>query len=168
MGVDGGIGGFLKGREMLLGLIERSPNDEAAWWQLVHLDPVLVFDRWAAQPEGFVAPEKWGHMGIALLEAGRESDAIRAWEHALTLAEDMEVAPRLLQHAPGVLWARLRELTSVTEDDELLGDVADLYWQHGNRAEAIQLWRRANRIDLADDEWSQKLWKATAGLDPLE
>jgi tetratricopeptide (TPR) repeat protein len=55
----------------------------------------------------------------------------------------------------------------VHRDDELLGDIADSYWQAGLRDRAIHLWQAAHDFDPSDGEWTEKLRAARAGEDPL-
>jgi tetratricopeptide (TPR) repeat protein len=52
-------------------------------------------------------------------------------------------------------------------DDELLGDIADSYWQAGMRDQAIHLWQSAHDFDPSDGEWREKLRAARDGEDPL-
>lgn len=156
-------------RALLGELVERAPGNSAAWEQLAELDPAFVFERWSADPGAFPAPGAWSVLGDRLLELGREADAVHAWLQGVdALDYSGEAAERLLTHAPALLWARLQDISAKTDNDELVGDVADLHWKDGRRVEAIELWRRANQLDPSDSEWTGKLWRALAGLDPLE
>ena len=49
--------------------------------------------------------------------------------------------------------------------DEIIGDVADIYWGRGQNERAIILWREALSLDPEDGEWKRNLEAAERGLD---
>ena len=51
----------------------------------------------------------------------------------------------------------LEPLLGRVEDDEALGDLADIYAASGNTGKALELYRRAAAIDPEDSEWQGKI-----------
>ena len=48
-------------------------------------------------------------------------------------------------------------LIDTIEDDEALGDLADLYAKDGQIARALEIYRRALELDPEDQEWQGKV-----------
>jgi len=153
---------------LLEGVLARTPDSAEALGTLFELDPergLAYVDAPAAEGLG---PDRLDQAAQLLLERGRDADAVELWLRAVRLdMSDWNALESLQQHAPERLWAHCREVSADTRDDELLGDVADLYWRDGRRDEAVELWRRASRLDPGDSEWTGKLRAVALGSDPL-
>ena len=65
------------------------------------------------------------------------------------------------------LGPEVAESARTSRDDELLGDIADAYWQAGMRDQAIRLWQAAQDFDPGDGEWTGKLRASRSGEDPF-
>jgi tetratricopeptide (TPR) repeat protein len=150
-------------KEALLKALQLNPTHGQAWYQLAELDTgaALQFLNSLSipDPEGEFAVRR----ANLLTREGRTEEATGI---LLNLAETNwdAVSRTLLQTAPDLAVAKARTLN----DDELLGDAADLAWQKDQRERATELWREAARIDPGDSEWRGKLRRVRLGLDPLE
>lgn len=149
---------------ILEGLLARGAGSSNAWAQLLEVDADRMLVLLGERDAGEVEPWVLGRAGDHLIAVGRTADAVEAWAESFARGPtDSDAAARLLEHAPERLWAQCAESSRSSRDDEVLGDIADLYWEHGRKDEAIQLWRRANGIDPQDGEWTDKLRKAALG-----
>ena len=66
------------------------------------------------------------------------------------------------QIAPSVLAAELR----AGSDDQLWGDLGDMYWKMGYRHDAQRCWEQANQIDPGDIKWTGYLHALANGQSP--
>lgn len=78
---------------------------------------------------------------------------------ALLRDNSLQMAERMLTHT--------RSAPTPPDYDELLGNIADVLWRHGQHERAADLWRQAQSIDPGDSEWSDNLRAIAAGRDPM-
>jgi tetratricopeptide (TPR) repeat protein len=157
-----------EGAVILEQILARDPGQSDALQSLLQLAPERGIA--ALQAGGVENVDPWllSQAGHQLAELGRSAEAVDLWLRATaTDLSDQGAVDALVQHAPDRFWEHCRSITVETSDDELLGDVADIYWSHGRRDEAIQLWQRARSLDPGDGEWREKLRAASRGLEPL-
>jgi tetratricopeptide (TPR) repeat protein len=157
-----------EGATMMESLLESDPGNTDALQWLLSVAPERAFERVQSGAVEGVDPWILSQAGARLEAQGRESEAVDLWLRAAQQdLSDGGAIEGLLRRAPEQLWEHCRTITADTRDDELLGDVADLYWQQGRHDEALDLWRRARRLDPGDGEWREKLRAAGRGQDPL-
>jgi tetratricopeptide (TPR) repeat protein len=157
-----------EGLALLEQVLARNPGQPEALESMLRLAPERALK--ALENGGLDRVDPWllGEAGQQLAAAGRTSEAVDLWMRAAAAdLSDEGAVNALLEHAPDRLWDHCREITADTRDDELLGDVGDLYWKQGRHSEAVQLWQRARSLDPGDGEWREKLRAASRGLDPL-
>ncbi len=149
-------------------LLRRAPAQNAALKALLEIAPERALGFLEAAPREELDSRVWRAAAAYHQREGRIADAIDAWMRTIDLnMSDDDACRGLREHAPERLWAHCARVTAGTRDDELLGDVADLYWQSGRTQEAIELWKRARLIDPTDGEWTGKLRNVALGQDPL-
>lgn len=157
-----------EGAQLMERLLEREPGHPDALQWLLSVAPERALEH--VQSGAFEGKDAWilSQAGARLEAQGRASEAADLWLR--TVREDLSddgAVEGLLRLAPEKLWDHCSSITAEARDDELLGDVADLYWRHGRRDEALELWRRARRLDPGDGEWREKLRAASRGVEPL-
>jgi len=102
--------------------------------------------------------EAWGDLGDEYRAAGRESEAIDAYRRAAMLdPADGEWQNNLIDAGIDLDEMIDAWLTSLPEDDERIGDLADALVERGRYEDALQLYRRAHEIDPDDSEWIEKI-----------
>jgi tetratricopeptide (TPR) repeat protein len=111
----------------------------------------------------------YGMLAQKYLELQKNDAAIDMWSRAFDAEEgDPDNWTAALQeYAPEKLLTMLEARTAQGANDEFWGALGDSYWRAGRRAEALNAWREAARLDPEDGEWSSKLAAVAAGLDPL-
>ena len=160
-------------RRELEAMLAVDPDDDGALTELAKLDPAAAEARFRqryAQPAGRAELLRLAN-GLRAAGNQEEAAAIEWQEFTATPGDDelqdtllasrsLPLAERMLEHA--------RALPTPPEDyDELLGNVADTLWHHGQGERAIALWRQARAIEPSDSEWTEKLAAVAAGRDPL-
>jgi tetratricopeptide (TPR) repeat protein len=156
-----------EGAELLRALLARRPEHLEALSTLFTLDAQASLAHVAASGLD-LPPNLWSQAGNALQSQGRTGEAVDAWMRAFEGdPSDWETGDALRANAPALLWAHAERLAATTQDDEVLGDLADLNWRDGRTEQALELWRRARSLDPGDSEWSGKLRAVALGKDPL-
>lgn len=98
--------------------------------------------------------EKWGDLGDALRQNGDSAAAIGAFRRAWRIdPADSEWQRNLVELGAAEEMITSLRSTLNEQDDEQLGDLADLLSNEGQRDEACELYRRAAELDPHDSEW---------------
>jgi len=108
--------------------------------------------------------EAWGDLGDEYRAAGREQEALDAYRRAAMLdPADGEWQNNLID--AGIDLDELIDawLTSLPDDDERVGDLADALVERGRFEDALQLYQRAHEIDPDDSEWIEKIATYSGG-----
>jgi cytochrome c-type biogenesis protein CcmH/NrfG len=86
-----------------------------------------------------------------------------------TRGDPQQWVDALLEHAPQrALIPLLEKRVAGAPNAAFWSSLADAYWRDGRREEALTAWSNAGALDPSDDEWSTKLDRAAAGVDPLD
>ena len=116
----------------------------------------ILEEKLAADPNN---DEVVGRLGDVAAFQGDRDKAVELYGRALTLDPGDEEWRESLQQIAGTdaLLEVLEPLLGRVEDDEALGDLADIYAASGNTGKALELYRRAAAIDPEDSEWQGKI-----------
>jgi tetratricopeptide (TPR) repeat protein len=136
-------------------------KDPADWeWQnaLVSMDPEralpLLEERARAAPGESVYV---GALARALAATGRRQEAIDAFVQAIDRG-DTQLYHELAQLDPDMALTRLRAVVAQQpSNDELWGDLGDLYRMLGREEQAVEAYTRARQLDPNDGEWINAL-----------
>lgn len=155
-------------------LLAADPQDESALLALARIAPAEAESRFRQLRATDQAANASLRLARGLRAAGklREAEELE-WQGFAAAPGDSELQDSILYEKPLPLAERMlthaRSLPAPPENfDELLGNVADVLWHHGQRARAIALWREALAIAPDDSEWSDKLKAHEAGRDPMQ
>jgi tetratricopeptide (TPR) repeat protein len=154
--------------ELLGQALAEQPGDPAILERLVDLDPERGRRMLLEELERAPSAQLWAMLGENLLrDEALRAEATAAFWRAHELEPEGGWEYQLLRLAPAEIGPSLERRATAADDDELLGDIADAYWQIDRRDEAIALWERAHQIDRGDPEWTGKLRQARRGLNPF-
>ena len=95
--------------------------------------------------------------GDQLMAAKRKREAFDAYARAHALDPSRASYTKLIRADPVLATNRLLPQAETSQDDEMIGDVADALWKQGQTNRAFSLWRRALRFDSDDSEWIRKV-----------
>ncbi len=103
--------------------------------------------------------EIMGRIGDTRAFLGDHAGALEAYQAALALDPGDEEWRASIQQIAGsaAVIAVIDPLVATIEDDEALGDLADLYATAGQTDRALELYRRALELDPEDQEWTGKV-----------
>jgi tetratricopeptide (TPR) repeat protein len=124
-----------------------------------------------ADAVGGEAEDYWGSVADELLYRGDVERAADGWCRAIqaTRGDPQQWVDALLEHAPQrALIPLLEKRVAGAPNAAFWSSLADAYWRDGRREEALTAWSNAGALDPSDDEWSTKLDRAAAGVDPLD
>ncbi|MAB80114.1 MAG: hypothetical protein CMJ89_12250 [Planctomycetes bacterium] len=124
-----------------------------------------------ADAVGGEAEDYWGSVADELLYRGDVERAADGWCRVIqaTRGDPQQWVDALLEHAPQrALIPLLEKRVAGAPNAAFLSSLADAYWRDGRREEALTAWSNAGALDPSDDEWSTKLDRAAAGVDPLD
>jgi len=110
---------------------------------------------------------QWRLLARSYLALGRMDDVVRCVRAASPRgAEEYGEWTSLLLELPAELRvAPLEELAALgTDNDELLGDLADAYREQGREVDAARLYLQARRVDPGDSEWRDSLATLSDGV----
>jgi tetratricopeptide (TPR) repeat protein len=112
--------------------------------------------------------EAWVVLGDTYRRANRDAEAATAYGRAMALSPEN---PEIQRRAGGGRSSEIRELErqvlASPENDELWGDLGDLYAAAGDRETALHHYRYAMSLDPDDGEWQRKVMEF-AGPEDLD
>ena len=113
------------------------------------------------------SPATYQILADQLLTRDDREGAIQALQQARILEPNGQASRKLIEIDVLRFGPEVAESARTSRDDELLGDIADAYWQAGMRDQAIRLWQAAQDFDPGDGEWTGKLRASRSGEDPF-
>jgi hypothetical protein len=173
-----------QGRELLLDLLDTGAraDPELIAFALDSMPLEQIADRaaaWIADPASPLPLDTRRQLESRLIEdlinGGREDEAIEMQVASLERfaregGSDHEIpapaAELFASYADRVVPALRNAEHRARSNDELWGDLGDMYWQAGFRDDARRCWVRAWELDRSDGEWLGNLRALEAGEDP--
>ena len=115
--------------------------------------------------------EIWGDLGDELARRGQTDKALQAYQYALRLdPTDNEWISAMVQLGAedAVLEALQQRVQAQPQDDEAMGDYADILRSLGRHEESCLAYQRARQLDPTDSEWIDAVSRCSMGAVPLE
>lgn len=117
--------------------------------------------------------EIWGDVADELALSGDTDKALRYYVHALRIDPTDEEWINKVMELGGeetLLGMYRDQMQAFPNNDELMGDYADLLTYLGRREEACMAYQRAQQIDPEDSEWNDRVAEcaATGGVGAIE
>jgi tetratricopeptide (TPR) repeat protein len=154
-------------RETLQKMLEREDLEWTVLERMAELegDGAVAFlrERVRSNP----TPASYQILAQQLIAREDREGAIQALLQARALEPNGGATRQLVQLDVVRFGPEIANSARTSRDDELLGDIADSYWQAGMRDQAIRLWQSAQDFDPGDGEWRGKLEAARSGEDPF-
>jgi tetratricopeptide (TPR) repeat protein len=170
-----GQGRRLEALEAFEGALAAGTADSSLWYQVIQsLDAAtleLELDRWLAMgPVDFDVQQTLANHFAAIGATKRSLESFAAlWEQSFQQGGWLPQIPlEVLKAHPSDALALLDSAASkLPENDEMWGDVADMYWMAGEHDLAVAAWEHAKQLDPNDGEWTNKLDQASSGGSPV-
>jgi tetratricopeptide (TPR) repeat protein len=170
-----GQGRRLEAMELFESALAGGKADSGLWWQMIQsLDAATLdaeLDRWLALGPVDMDVQQTLANHFANIGATKRSLECFAdlWEQSLAGGGWLPQIPiGVVKAHPADALALLDSAASkLPENDEMWGDVADMYWMAGENDLAVAAWKHAQQLDPNDGEWTNKLDQAANGGSPI-